>query len=63
VLYNIDKENKEYTYVSRWFNICHNGFDTFKERLTLENIVKENRATQARAGCNRAIDEPQSSSK
>jgi hypothetical protein len=63
VLYNIDKENEEYTHVSRWFNICRNGFDTFEERLTLDNIVEENVATQARAGYNLAIDEPQSSSK
>jgi len=63
VLYNIDKENEKYTYVSRWFTICRNGFDTFEERLTLDNVVEENRVTQARAGCNLAIDEPQSSSK
>jgi hypothetical protein len=44
VLCNIDKENEGYTYASRWFNICRNELDTFRERLTLNSVVEENRS-------------------
>jgi hypothetical protein len=62
LLCNIDKE---YTYVSRWFNLCFTRFDIFGERLSLYDIVVEDEVTQTMvgAGSNCAIDEPRSSSK
>jgi hypothetical protein len=62
VLYNIDEENKGYTYMSQWFNVCCTRLETFKERLTLDDVVAEDEATQTRAGdgSSHAIDEPES---
>jgi len=62
VLCNIDEENKEYTYMSRWFNVCCIRLETFEERLTLDDVVTENDVTQKGAGdgSNHAIDEPES---
>jgi hypothetical protein len=45
MLHNIDEKNKGYTYISWWFNIFHNGLDTFGERLTLDNVVAKNEGT------------------
>jgi len=62
VLCNIDEENKGYTYMSRRFNACCARLETFKERLTLDDVVTEDEATQTRAGdgSSHAIDEPES---
>jgi hypothetical protein len=65
VLYNIDKENEGYNYVSWWFDVCRIGFKTFGERLTLDDVVVQDEATQTGAGDgpNRAINEHGSSSR
>ena len=47
--------------MSRWLNVCRNELGNFREKLTLDDIVPENEATQARYSC--AIDEPESSSR
>jgi len=51
--------------VSWWFNVCHTGLETFKERLTFDDVVAEDEATQVgvRAEFSRAIDEPKLSSR
>ena len=48
--------------MSRWFNICCIRLETFEERLTLDDVVTEDEATQTRAGdgSSHAIDEPES---
>ena len=65
VLCNIDEENKGYTYMFRWFNVCCIRFETFEERLTLDDVVAEDEATQIGAGdgSSHAIDEPESFSR
>jgi hypothetical protein len=65
VLLNIDKENKGYTCVSQWFNVCLAGFDTFRKRLTLDDVVVEDEVNQAGVGAefNCAIDEHRLSSR
>jgi hypothetical protein len=65
VLCNIDEENKGYTYMSWWFNVCCTRLKTFEERLTLDDVVAEDEATQIGAGdgSSHAIDEPESFSR
>jgi len=62
VLCNIDEENKGYTYMFWWFNVCCIRLETFKERLTLDDVVAEDEATQTGAGdgSSHAIDESES---
>ena len=33
VLCNIDEENKSYTYMSWWFNVCRTGLEIFEKIL------------------------------
>jgi len=47
--------------VSRWLNVCNNELSNFGEKLTLDDIVAEEKAIQARYSY--AIDEPESSSR
>jgi hypothetical protein len=62
MLCNIDKENKGYTYMSWWFNVCCIRLETLEERLTLDDVVVEDEATQTGVGdgSSHAIDEPES---
>jgi hypothetical protein len=46
VLRNIDEENEGYTYMSRWFNVFCTRLVTFGKRLTLDDVVTEDEATQ-----------------
>jgi hypothetical protein len=45
LLRNINKENRGYTYTYWWLNVCHNGFDIFEEKLTLDDTMIENKVT------------------
>jgi hypothetical protein len=49
-LRNTDEEIKVHTVVSRWFNVCCTGLDNFGEKLTLDDVVAEDKATQTGAG-------------
>jgi hypothetical protein len=62
VLRNIDEENEGYTYMSRWFNVFCTRLVTFGKRLTLDDVVTEDEATQTGVedGSSCAIDEPKS---
>ena len=64
-LCNTDEESEVHTVASRWLNICYTGLNTFKERLPLEDVVLEDKATQACAEVKSiyAIDKPKSSSR
>jgi hypothetical protein len=64
-LCSTDKESKVHTVASKWLNVCCNGLETFEERLTLDDVMVEDEATQAeaRAGSGCATDEPESSSR
>jgi hypothetical protein len=57
-----NEESKCHTIASRWLNVCHL---IPLERLTLDVVVTEDKATQAgsRAGFSRATYEPESSSR
>jgi hypothetical protein len=62
MLCNIEEENEGYTYMFWWFNVCCPILETFGERLTLDNVVAKDEATQTEVGdgsiC--ALDEPES---
>ena len=64
-LCSTDKEGEVHTVASRWLNVCCTGLETFEERLTLDDVMVEDEATQAgaRAGSGCATDEPESSSR
>ena len=64
-LCSIDKESEVHTVASRWLNACCTGLETFEEKLTLDDVMVEDEATQAgaRAGSGCATDEPESSSR
>ena len=51
--------------MSWWFNVCHTGLETFEERLTFDDVVAEDEATQVgvRAESSHAIVEPKLSSR
>ena len=51
--------------MSRWFNVWRNALDNFEEKLTLDDVMTEDKASQVRAKveCNRVIDESKSFSK
>jgi hypothetical protein len=57
------EKKKDTLNMSRWFN--RNGLDTFIEKLTLDNIMKEDEASQVGVGtgCSHAIDKPRSSNR
>jgi hypothetical protein len=55
VLCNIDEENEGYTYASWRFTIYHNALANFGETLTLDDVIVEDEATQARAGGSHTI--------
>jgi hypothetical protein len=57
MLCNIDEEHEGYNYVSWWFNIYRNRLDNLGEKLTFEDAVAEDKATQVGTVCSRAIDE------
>ena len=62
-LYITDEENKVYTVASRWLNISRTRFETFGERLSLDDFVVEDKTTRAGAGSSRATNESRSSSR
>jgi hypothetical protein len=51
--------------VSLWFNVWRNALDNFEEKLTLDDVMTEDKASQVRAKveCSRVIDESKSFSK
>jgi len=48
--------------MSWWFNVCCIRLETLEERLTLDDVVVEDEATQTGVGdgSSHAIDEPES---
>lgn len=64
-LRNTNKESEVYTVTSRWLNVCCTGLDTFRERLSLDDVVAKDEATHSGAGArsNHAIDKPGSSNR
>jgi hypothetical protein len=45
-LCNTDEESKVHTVASRWLNICRIGFKIFEKKLTLNDVMAEDGATQ-----------------
>ena len=35
----IKKQNKGHTFISLWFNVFHNGLDTFEKKLIFDDVV------------------------
>jgi len=64
-LCNSEEESECHTIASWWLNVFRTGLDTFEERLTFDDVLAQDEATQAGAGAgsSRTIDEPKSSSK
>jgi hypothetical protein len=64
-LHSTDKENEVHTIASRWLNVWCTRLETFGERLTLDDAMVEDEATQAgaRARSSYATDEPELSSR
>jgi hypothetical protein len=64
-LRNTDEESEIHTVAFWWLNICCTRLNTFKNRLALDNVMLEDKATQASAEVESicAIDEPKSSSR
>jgi hypothetical protein len=64
-LCNIEEESECHTIASWWLNVFRTGLDIFGERLTFDDALAQDEATQAGAGAgsSRAIDEPGSSSR
>jgi hypothetical protein len=60
-----NEENKVYTVVSKWLNFWCSGFEILGKRLTLDDVMTENKVTQVGvgAGSSRAIDKPGSSNR
>jgi hypothetical protein len=54
--FNFDEENEGYIYVFSWFTIYRNAPVSFRETLTLDDIVAENETTQTKNS--HVIDEP-----
>lgn len=65
MLRNIEKKNEWYIYALWQFNVWCVGLETFGKRLTIDDIVIEDKVTQTRAWTrfNYANDKPKSSSK
>jgi len=60
-----EEESEVHIIASRWLNICRTGLVTFEERLTLDDSMVEDEATQVGAGggSSHATDKLGSSSK
>lgn len=64
-LYYIDEESEVHTITSQWLNVCHIGLKTFRKRLSLDDVMIEDKATRSKTcvGFNRVVDELKSSSR
>jgi hypothetical protein len=62
---NADEKSKVHIIASQWLNVYRIKLDAFEERLTLDDVVEENEATQAGEGArsSHATDEPGLSSR
>jgi hypothetical protein len=49
--------------MSQWFNVFRNALENVRDILTLDDVVTKDEATQVGVRCNRAINEPRSSSR
>jgi len=62
---NVDEKSKVHIIASQWLNVYRTRLDAFEERLTLDDVVEKNEATQASEGArsSRATNEPGLSSR
>ena len=53
---SIDEESKVYILVSKWLKFCCSRLEILGKRLTIDDIMTENKVTQVRAGARSGRD-------